>query len=111
MKKLWKCSVCGYTMEGIEAPEVCPKCGAPKKDFAELSEEAAKKVYDSYVTNDIHMELIELAEKMIHLSRKGIDINLDPPCLDVFQKAQAMGYVIKEMSKAEIAGHIAKGKW
>lgn len=111
MKKLWKCSVCGYTMEGAEAPENCPKCGAPREQFAELSEEAAKKVYDSYVTNDLHMELAVLAEKMIHLSRKGIEINLDPACLAIFQNAEAAGYVIKEKSKAEIAGHISKGKW
>lgn len=111
MKKLWKCSVCGYTMEGVEAPENCPKCGAPREKFDALTEEAAKKIYDSYVTNDIHMELIGLAEKMIHLSRKGSDINLDPPCLAIFKNAEAIGYVLKEMSKAEIAGHIAKGKW
>ncbi|HEY5555652.1 rubredoxin-like domain-containing protein [Acetobacterium sp.] len=111
MKKLWKCGVCGFTMEGIEPPEVCPNCGSPGSKYAELSEEAAKKVYDSYVTNDIHMELVTLAERMIHLSRKGIDINLDPNCLAIFKKTEAKCYIIKEMSKAEIAAHVSKGKW
>jgi rubredoxin len=111
MKKLWKCGVCGFTMEGVEAPDNCPKCGAAKENFEALSEEAAKKVYESYVTNDIHMELAGLAERMIHLSRKGIEINLDPPCVHIFKEAEKMGYVIKEMCKAEIAGHISKGKW
>jgi hypothetical protein len=98
-------------MEGLEAPETCPKCGAPRDQFAALSDEDAKKVYDSYVTNDIHMEIIGYLEKIIHLSREGAGINLDPACLHIFQKSEADCYVIKEMCKAEIAGHISKGKW
>lgn len=35
MKK-WVCVVCGYVHEGEEPPEVCPVCGAPKKDFEEM---------------------------------------------------------------------------
>ncbi|MDP3129989.1 MAG: rubredoxin, partial [Bacillota bacterium] len=34
---LWKCSVCGLVHEGPEAPEKCPKCGAPKEKFVALS--------------------------------------------------------------------------
>ena len=30
---LFKCSVCNYIYEGEEAPDVCPKCGAPKEKF------------------------------------------------------------------------------
>lgn len=111
MKKLWKCGDCGYKMEGVEAPENCPKGGAPREQFIALNEEDAKKVYDAYVTNDIHLEVIGLAEKIIHLSREGAKINLDPACVHVFQKAEADCYVIKEMCKAEIATHITKGKW
>lgn len=29
----WICKVCGYTHQGDEAPETCPKCGAPKSRF------------------------------------------------------------------------------
>ena len=32
MKK-WKCGGCGYVWDGDEAPERCPKCGAPKEKF------------------------------------------------------------------------------
>lgn len=108
---LWKCSVCGYTHEGNDAPGACPKCGAPKEKFAALSQEDAKKIYDSDRTNDIHMEIINLAMKIESLAKEGIGINLDPPCVSVFQKAKDEAWVLKQRSKAEIAGHVGKGKW
>lgn len=108
---LWKCTVCGYIHEGEKAPEKCPKCGAPAEKFISLSEEDSKKITTSERTNDIHMELAGLAAKMIALCDEGIGIGLDPPCVEVFKKAKAEAGVIKQRSKAEIAGHIAKGKW
>lgn len=108
---LWKCSVCGFLHEGSDAPEKCPKCGAPKEKFSSLSEEDAKKVYDSDRTNDIHMEIIELAMKIESLAKEGIEINLDPPCVGVFNQAKDEAWTIKQRSKAEIAGHMSRGKW
>ncbi len=108
---LWKCTVCGFLHEGPEAPDACPKCGAPKEKFVLMSEEDAKKVFDSDRTNDIHMEIIALAMKIKELAKEGIEINLDPPCVDLFKKAHDEAWVIKQRSKAEIAGHVAKGKW
>lgn len=108
---LWKCSVCGFMHEGADAPEVCPKCGSPKEKFAALTEEDTKKVYMSDRTNDIHMEIIQLAMKIKELALEGIAINLDPPCVSVFEKARDESWVIKQRSKAEIAGHMTKGKW
>jgi hypothetical protein len=108
---LWKCSVCGFVHEGSDAPEKCPKCWSPKEKYSALSEEDAKKVYASDRTNDIHMEIIELAMKIKELAKKGIDINLDPPCVAVFKQASDEAWVIKQRRKAEIAGHIGKGKW
>lgn len=29
----WICKVCGYTHQGDEAPETCPRCGASKSEF------------------------------------------------------------------------------
>ncbi len=108
---LWKCSVCGYTTEGEEAPDKCPKCGAPKEKFNQFSEEDAKKVYSSDRTNDIHMKIIELSMQIVKLADEGIEINLDPPCVAAFKNAKAECWVIKQRSKAEIAGHVGKGKW
>lgn len=29
----WKCSVCGYIVEGTEPPNLCPSCGHPQKFY------------------------------------------------------------------------------
>ena len=108
---LWKCSVCGFMHSGDEAPEKCPKCGAAKEKFVLLTEEEAKKVFDSDRTNDIHMEIIRQAMKIEALAKEGIDIDLDPPCVSVFKQARDEAWVIKQRSKAEIAGHMSRGKW
>jgi rubredoxin len=108
---LWKCSVCGYVHEGTEAPDFCPKCGAPKEKFNALNEEEAKKIYMSDRTNDIHMKIIDLAMKIDALAKEGIEINLDPPCVSCFENARKESWVIKQRSKAELAGHMSRGKW
>ena len=111
MKTLFKCTVCGYVHEGAEAPDKCPKCGAPKEKFEQLSSGAAEKIYASDRTNDIHMEIISLSSKIQKLCEEGIIINLDPPCVGVFEAAKNESWTIKQRSKAELAGHMTKGKW
>lgn len=111
MKKLFKCTVCGFISEGEEAPEKCPKCNMGKEKFVELSSDDAAKIYDSDRTNDIHMEIIALADKIVKLAKEGIDIKLDPNCVGVFEKAKEEAWTIKQRSKAELAGHVNAGKW
>lgn len=108
---LWKCSVCGLVYEGEDAPKNCPKCGAPKEKFNKLSDEGAKKIYAADRTNDIHAEIITLAMKIVELAKEGIDIDLDPPCVDLFKKAKDEAWIIKQRCKAEIEGHAARLKW
>lgn len=109
--KLWKCTVCGYIHEGTDAPDVCPKCGAPKDKFVELSNEESDKIYKSDRTNDIHIELIALTGKIVELCKEGIKLNLDPPCVATFEKAKNEAWIIKQRAKAELQGHMSKGKW
>lgn len=109
--KLWKCSVCNYTLEGEHVEGNCPKCGAPASAFNELTEDHAKKVYMSDRTNDLLMKLDALCVEMVELAKEGIEINLDPPCLKTFTYARERAWEIKQMSKAEIENHIGKGKW
>ncbi len=107
----WKCSVCGMTVEGDNPPAACPKCGAPAEKFVKLTDEEAAKVTASDRTNDIHMQIVALAMEIAKLAEEGIQINLDPPCVALFTKAKDEAWIIKQRSKAEIAGHIGKGKW
>ena len=41
----------------------------------------------------------------------GIELNLDPNCVKTFEYANDKAWEIKQMAKAEIENHIAKGKW
>ena len=108
---LFKCSVCNYMYEGDEAEHVCLKCDAPTTAFRELSEEEAEKVYASEETNDLLMELDKLAMEMASLANYGIELNLDPNCVKCFAYANDKAWEIKQLAKAEIENHIAKGKW
>jgi len=108
---LFKCSVCGFVYEGEDAPDKCPKCGAPKEKFNKLDDEAAKKIYISDRTNDIHTEIINMMAAVVDLAEEGIEIDLDPGCVSAFKKAKDEAWTIKQRSKAEIETHVSKGKW
>ena len=111
MQKKWKCGVCGYIHDGDEAPGQCPKCGAPAEKFALLDEKAANLVERSRHTNALHCRLVNLGRKMEQVCTEGIEDNLDPGCVDVFQKARAHSYEIMKLAMTEMQVHIAKGKW
>lgn len=111
MKSLFKCQVCGYVHEGDAPPANCPKCGAPAEKFLRLDEAAAGKIYASDRTNDIHMEIVTLATRIVNLCKEGLVIGLDPGCVDIFNKAGDECWIIKQRSKAEMATHMEKGKW
>lgn len=110
MKK-WRCGVCGYVHEGEGAPEQCPKCGAPKEKFAEIPEDQANLIERSRFTNQLHMELAGLMERVKEIADEGIADELDPPCVALFKKTLQAATEIQQAVKAEIAGHIGKGKW
>lgn len=109
--KLWKCSVCGFVFEGEEAPDKCPKCGAPKEKFAQLDDTAAGLVTRSRKTNAIHMKLYKVLEKASMFAEQGIEDNLDPPCIAIFNKTKSETHLLKQMIKAELESHMKKGKW
>ena len=107
MKKLWRCSVCGYVSEGPEAPDACPKCGAPKDKFIAISEEDADKIFSSDRTNDIHMEIITLAGKIRELAKEGMAllvVSSDlPEVLSLAHRIVVMsdGYTVGEMDASD----------
>lgn len=109
--KLWKCGVCGFIHEGDEAPEKCPKCGAPREKFEGLSDEQAAMITKSRRTNQLHMQLATIMDNIESISQEGIELNLDPPCVALFTKALDNARLIRQMVKAELEGHMKKGKW
>lgn len=109
--KIWQCGVCGYIHDGEDAPERCPKCGAPKEKFALLADDKAQLVERSRFTNDLQMELVSLLGDVLTIAEAGIEDNLDPGCVDVFKAAKEEAHKIRQMALAEIAIHVSKGKW
>ena len=111
MGKLFKCGACGYIHEGDAAPEVCPKCGAPRERFAELTEDQAQPVLRSRKTNLYHSQILALLAEAKDIAVKGIEDDLDPGCVKCFKDTIASASVLEGKIKAEIAGHVGKGKW
>ncbi len=110
MQKKWKC-VCGYIHDGDEAPAQCPKCGAPAEKFTLLDDKAATLVERSRHTNALHARLADLGRKIEQVCKDGIEDNLDPGCVDVFQKSLAHSYEMMKLAMTEMQIHVAKGKW
>lgn len=108
---MWRCSVCGYIDVNEGAPESCPKCGALTDKFVQVPQEKADLINRSQFSNQLHMDLVGMLENVIELSEDGIEDALDPNCVAIFTKAKDQAVVLQQMIKAEIEGHISKGKW
>ncbi|MFQ6132641.1 MAG: rubredoxin-like domain-containing protein [Armatimonadota bacterium] len=108
---IWKCSNCNLVCDCDEAPDQCPRCGAPKEDLKQLDDNAAELVRRSRLSNDLHMKLATLLEKVIEVGKAGEEDNLDPTCVQIFLKAQQDATMLRQWIKAEIEGHQSKGKW
>ena len=48
---------------------------------------------------------------MMDLAEDGIDDNLDPDCVKVFQRALDQAEILQQSIKAELQSHMKKGKW
>jgi hypothetical protein len=103
--------VCGYIHDGENPPEKCPKCGAPKEKFSALEEAEANLVHRSRFTNNLQCRLIALMDEVLKLAEAGIEDDLDPPCVSLFKYADEHARIIGQAAKAEIRGHMGKGKW
>jgi rubredoxin len=108
---LFKCTVCNYIYEGEVALEKCPMCGAPKDKHDQLDEAAADKIINADFTNGLHADIIGLASNIVALCQEGIEEELDPMCVNIFNKSKDLAWEIKQMSKAEVENHVKKSKW
>jgi rubredoxin len=108
--KKWKCA-CGYIHDGDDAPERCPKCGAPAERFTLLDDATAERVERSRHSNALLCRMVDLARQIERACKDGIEDSLDPGCAKVFETALAHSYEIMKLSMTEVQGHVAKGKW
>jgi hypothetical protein len=79
--------------------------------FAELDEKAADLVERSRFTNSLHMQLFAVLEQVMDLAEDGVDDNLDPNCVKIFERALEQAETLQQSIKAELQGHMNKGKW
>ncbi|MDK2857487.1 MAG: hypothetical protein PWQ29_1145 [Verrucomicrobiota bacterium] len=107
----WQCGNCGYIHDSEEVPEKCPKCGASKEQYRQLSDEAAKLVERSRHSNTLHAHVIDLARQIELVSNDGIADELDPGCVEVFTRCREMAWEMMKLSMTEQAIHMKKGKW
>ena len=108
---MWRCGACGYVWDGEEPPERCPKCSAAREKFTEIDENGVELIERSRYTNSLHMQLALLMEQVMDVAEDGIDDNLDPACVKIFKRALAEAEIIQQSVKAELQGHMNKGKW
>jgi hypothetical protein len=97
--------------DGDEPPDRCPKCNAKKERFTKLEDQAMELVERSRYTNSLHMHLYAMLEQVADIAEDGIDDNLDPPCVRIFKKAAEQAEILQQSIKAELQGHVKKGKW
>ena len=45
------------------------------------------------------------------VAEDGIDDNLDPDCVKIFAQALEQAEILQQSIKAELQGHMNKGKW
>jgi hypothetical protein len=97
--------------DGEDPPDKCPKCGAAKEKFEALEDKAMELVERSRFTNNMHMHLFALLEQVADVAEDGIDDNLDPNCVKIFKRAAEQAEILQQSIKAELQGHMKKGKW
>ncbi len=110
MNKKWRC-VCGYIHDGVEPPGACPKCSAPMEKFTLMDDAAANLVERSRHTNALHCRMVALTRDIEGVCKDGIEDNLDPNCVKVFERTLGHAFEIMKLAMTEMQGHIAKGKW
>ena len=76
-----------------------------------MDDKATELVERSRFTNNLHMQLFTALEQMLDLAEDGIDDNLDPACVKIFTRAMEDAEFLQQSIKAELQGHMNKGKW
>lgn len=108
---MFKCGVCGTIYEGADAPEKCPKCGAPKQKFTKLEDSKVELIEKSRLTNEMHVAIASVMRKMQKWAKTIKEENLDPPCVTLAERVLKDTYETIQAIKSELETHMNKGKW
>ena len=108
---LFRCGVCGYVHDGDDAPDKCPKCGAPKEQFSEITGSDASLIEKSRRTNEYHIAISGLYAKVARWAQIIKDENLDPDCTAIAERVLKDTHETIQSIKAELEAHMKKGKW
>lgn len=108
---LWKCQVCNFVFEGPQPPDRCPKCGAPKEQFRQLSAQEAELVIRSRRSNYLHMRALTLLRELLTVAEEIAQDNLDPPCVKIANEEKEFALTTIQKIMAELESHMKKGKW
>jgi predicted nucleic acid-binding Zn-ribbon protein len=108
---MWRCSACGFVWDGEDPPAECPKCGGGESKYVQIDARAVELIDRSRFTNSLHIQLYGLLEQVMDMAEDGIDDNLDPNCVKLFQQAMDLSEILQQAIKAELQSHMNKGKW
>ena len=106
---MWKCTICNYV--ACDKTHECPKCKAKEEALVKLEDNEKELVNKSRRTNWLHEELAHYLHKIVPLAEEGIAENLDPACVAIFEDVKAHAHETIQKIKAELEGHMKKGKW
>jgi hypothetical protein len=76
-----------------------------------LDAKAADTIERSRYTNSLHMQVYALLEEIMAAAEEGLDDNLDAGCTRIFEQALVQAEFLQQAIKAELQGHMKKGKW
>jgi rubredoxin len=108
---MWECSECGYVHEGEWAPDRCPRCEAGKAAYMALDAEDVERIQRASFANSLHMHLFSLLEDARDIADAGVEDNLDPRCVAIFQEVESFATQLQHKISAELASHMEEGKW
>jgi rubredoxin/uncharacterized membrane protein len=98
MKK-WECSICGYVHVGDEPPEECPKCGADRSKFVEISDQEQAPpeprrsdpppaVFDKFAETVWKLHIHPIS---VHIPNGVLPLSVFFICLAIFFRLESLG--------------------
>jgi len=76
-----------------------------------MSSEQWATVERSRLTNAIHIKLLTILPELQAMAQEGIADNLDARCVAVFERLLSEAEYLERSIKAELNGHVMRGKW